>query len=54
MMFERARSSQLLGKAMAGSLYVMQDEARWRWLHQLWPVKELRYSFTFRRLRDAG
>jgi alkylated DNA repair dioxygenase AlkB len=30
------------------SLYVMQDDIRWRWQHSLPPVKTLRYSVTFR------
>jgi len=30
------------------SLYVMRDDVRWRWQHQIPPVKALRYSVTFR------
>ena len=33
------------------SLYVMRDDIRWRWQHQIPPVKALRYSVTFRTLR---
>ena len=32
------------------SLYVMRDDIRWRWQHQIPPVKALRYSVTFRTL----
>ncbi|HEY6894144.1 MAG TPA: alpha-ketoglutarate-dependent dioxygenase AlkB, partial [Rhodanobacteraceae bacterium] len=32
------------------SLYVMRDDIRWRWQHQIPPVKALRYSITFRTL----
>jgi alkylated DNA repair dioxygenase AlkB len=30
------------------SLYVMQDDVRWRWQHSIPPAKALRYSITFR------
>jgi alkylated DNA repair dioxygenase AlkB len=30
------------------SLYVMQDDIRWRWQHSIPPAKTLRYSITFR------
>ena len=30
------------------SLYVMRGDVRWRWQHQIPPVKALRYSVTFR------
>ena len=30
------------------SIYVMQDEIRWRWQHSIPPAKALRYSITFR------
>ena len=32
------------------SLYVLRDDIRWRWQHQIPPVKALRYSVTFRTL----
>jgi alkylated DNA repair dioxygenase AlkB len=35
------------------SLYVMRDEIRWHWQHQIPPVKALRYSVTFRTLAGA-
>ena len=34
------------------SVYVMQDDIRWRWQHHIPPTKELRYSITFRTLRS--
>jgi alkylated DNA repair protein (DNA oxidative demethylase) len=33
------------------SAYVLAGEARWKWEHHVPPVKELRYSITFRSLR---
>jgi alkylated DNA repair dioxygenase AlkB len=37
------------------SIYVLRDEARWRWQHHVPPTKALRYSITFRTLRaDAN
>jgi alkylated DNA repair dioxygenase AlkB len=30
------------------SVYVMQDDIRWRWQHSIAPTKALRYSITFR------
>lgn len=30
------------------SVYVMQDDIRWRWQHSIPPAKALRYSMTFR------
>lgn len=36
------------------SLYVMQDDARWRWQHSVSPTREERWSITFRTLRSAG
>jgi alkylated DNA repair dioxygenase AlkB len=33
------------------SAYVLAGEARWRWQHSIPPVKEWRYSITFRTLR---
>jgi alkylated DNA repair dioxygenase AlkB len=37
------------------SLYVLRDDARWRWQHSIPPTKGLRYSITFRTLRgDAA
>ena len=37
------------------SIYVLRDDARWRWQHHVPPTKALRYSITFRTLRaDAS
>jgi len=36
------------------SAYKMADEARWGWQHSVPPVPALRYSITFRTLRDAN
>jgi alkylated DNA repair dioxygenase AlkB len=35
------------------SAYVMQGPARWDWQHSIRPVDKLRYSITFRSLRDS-
>ena len=34
------------------SAYVLAGESRWKWEHHLPPAKELRYSITFRSLRN--
>jgi alkylated DNA repair dioxygenase AlkB len=34
------------------SAYVLAGESRWNWEHHLPPAKELRYSITFRSLRN--
>jgi alkylated DNA repair dioxygenase AlkB len=36
------------------SAYLMRDAARWQWQHAISPTKELRYSITFRTLRNAA
>jgi alkylated DNA repair dioxygenase AlkB len=36
------------------SVYVIRDEARWRWQHAISPTKALRYSITFRTMRAAA
>jgi alkylated DNA repair dioxygenase AlkB len=35
------------------SAYILRDDARWRWQHNVPPTKELRYSITFRTRRVA-
>jgi alkylated DNA repair dioxygenase AlkB len=35
------------------SLYVMQDDIRWHWQHNIPPVKATRFSITLRTLADA-
>jgi len=34
-----------------GSAYTMKDTVRWSWDHRIAPVKQLRYSITFRTLK---
>ncbi len=34
------------------SAYIIRDAARWQWQHSISPTKELRYSITFRTLRQ--
>jgi alkylated DNA repair dioxygenase AlkB len=36
------------------SIYRLQDEARWDWQHSVPPTPALRYSITFRTLRNPG
>ena len=42
------RSAVIMLGLAPRSLYVMQDDVRWRWQHGIPPVKALRYSITFR------
>ena len=35
------------------SIYVLRDDARWRWQHAISPTKALRYSITFRTMSRA-
>jgi alkylated DNA repair protein (DNA oxidative demethylase) len=37
-----------------GSAYVLAEEVRWAWRHSIPPVKSLRYSITFRTVRDPA
>lgn len=37
-----------------GSAYVLRGTARWEWQHSIPPVDKLRYSVTFRSLRDSN
>jgi alkylated DNA repair dioxygenase AlkB len=34
------------------SIYMLRDQARWGWQHSVPPVKQLRYSITFRTARE--
>ena len=36
------------------SAYVMRGPARWKFQHSIPPVKDFRYSVTFRTLRKVG
>jgi DNA oxidative demethylase len=35
-----------------GSAYVLQDQVRWSWQHSIPAVKDLRFSITFRTVKD--
>jgi alkylated DNA repair dioxygenase AlkB len=37
-----------------GSIYILSRAARWKFQHSIPPVKDLRYSITFRTLRERG
>jgi alkylated DNA repair dioxygenase AlkB len=37
-----------------GSIYLMRGPARWQYQHSIPPVKQLRYSITFRTLRGKS
>ncbi len=37
-----------------GSAYILKDSIRWEWEHRIPPVKNLRYSITFRTLKGKG
>lgn len=36
------------------SIYVLRDNARWRWQHAISPTRALRYSITFRTMGPAS
>jgi len=36
------------------SIYRLEGEGRWAWQHRIPPTPGLRYSITFRTLRDPG
>jgi alkylated DNA repair dioxygenase AlkB len=48
---ERVQWEQLLEPR---SGYVLSGAARWQWEHHVPPAKSLRYSITFRSLRNRG
>jgi alkylated DNA repair dioxygenase AlkB len=50
---QRSGPRPLLQPLAPRSIYVLAGEARSRWQHHIPPVKELRYSVTFRTLRRA-
>lgn len=35
-----------------GSMYLLSNEVRWKWEHCIYPLKEPRYSITFRTLNN--
>lgn len=39
-------------KAHARSIYRIEGDARWKWQHSVDPTRELRWSITFRELRE--
>lgn len=47
---DRASTSLLLEPR---SIYLLRDQARWRWQHAIAPTVALRYSITFRTLRSG-
>jgi len=50
----RARRAAAIELELAPrSAYVMQGEIRWQWQHHIPPTRQLRYSITFRTLRDS-
>jgi alkylated DNA repair dioxygenase AlkB len=40
--------------AEPGSAYLLRGEARTEWEHSIAPMEALRYSITFRTLRESG
>ena len=46
------RNAALAIELAPRSAYAMEGDVRWRWQHHIPPTKELRYSITFRTLRD--
>jgi len=46
------RNAALAVELAPRSAYAMEGDVRWRWQHHIPPTKELRYSITFRTLRD--
>ena len=56
MRFQKGTGSDRVTAAIelpARSIYVLSGEARAKWQHMIPPVRELRYSITFRTLRKA-
>jgi len=45
---KQTRSSIISFPVQRRSLYTMHNEARWNWQHSIAPVKQTRYSVTFR------
>jgi alkylated DNA repair protein (DNA oxidative demethylase) len=55
--FERGQDAERETRAVTlapRSAYLITGEARYAWRHSIPPMKELRYSVTFRTLRPAG
>ncbi len=49
---KQTRSSIISLPVQRRSLYTMQGGARWNWQHSITPVKQTRYSITFRTLKN--
>ena len=49
---KQTRSSVISFPVQRCSLYTMQDDARWNWQHSIAPVKQTRYSITFRTFKN--
>lgn len=49
---KQTRSSVISFPVQRRSLYTMQNSARWDWQHSIAPVKQTRFSITFRTLKD--
>lgn len=50
---KQTRSSVISFPVQRRSLYTMQGSARWDWQHSITPVKQTRYSITFRTLKST-
>jgi alkylated DNA repair dioxygenase AlkB len=48
----RARERSMAVELEPRSIYRLEGEARWHWQHRIPPTPGLRYSITFRTLRD--
>jgi len=51
---KQGRRSMHVAELAPRSAYIFRGPARWNWQHALSPTKELRYSITFRTLRQSG
>jgi len=49
---KQTRSSVISFPVQRRSLYTMQNDARWNWQHAITPVKQTRYSITFRTFKN--
>jgi alkylated DNA repair dioxygenase AlkB len=49
---QQTRASVISFPVQRRSLYTMQNAARWNWQHSIAPVKQTRYSITFRTFKN--
>jgi alkylated DNA repair dioxygenase AlkB len=49
---KQTRASVISFPVHRRSLYTMQNDARWKWQHSITPVKQMRYSITFRTFKN--